>query len=225
MLAPNVLDGIGEGTESSEIYCWLRIRCKEYAMLHQNKGRIMKCMVLRPMWSSVLLSVLLVTSILVLLGAGPTSAAAEDGQPPPSVTSGEKPLEETSERGLKQAELDGIWRVLVVFFLLSAVIESALTPLFNWRLFLAWSLNKGVRTPITVLFAVIIVRGYGLDIFRDILQAVGESVGPCIGGQVLTALLLAGGSSGVNKLLQTWKVRLSDSEREVKATAAKGNKT
>lgn len=181
----------------------------------------MKCTVYRPIWSSVLLSVSLITFVLVLLGAGPTSAAAEEGQPPPSVTSGEKPFEETPERGLKQAELDGIWRVLVVFFLLSVVIESALTPLFNWRVFLAWSLNKGIRTPITVLFAVLIVRGYGLDIFRDILQAVGESVGPCIGGQVLTALLLAGGSSGVNKLMQTWQLRPSDAERE--ARAAKRN--
>lgn len=174
------------------------------------------------MLSPLLLGSLSAVILLGLMSTNPTFATAEV-RPAPAAVSAQNPGEQVPQdpEVPKQAELEGVWRVLVVFLILSAVIESALTPLFNWRQFTKYFLNKGLRIPITVLFAVLVVRGYGLDIFRDILAALGESVQPCLGGQVLTALLLAGGSSGVNKLLQTWKVRLSDEERSRRATEAK----
>jgi len=162
---------------------------------------------------SVAMAIGLVVSSVTLAG--------EEMKPENTVAPAENAPEQIPKDILKQAELEGVWRVLVVFLILSAVIESALTPLFNWRVFVKHFLDKGLRIPITVLFAILVVRGYDLDIFRDILVALGESAEPRIGGQVLTAFLLAGGSSGVNKLLQTWKVRLSDEERSTRATETK----
>mgnify|MGYP001614421878 CR=1 FL=1 len=168
---------------------------------------------------SLLVGGLSVAMVVGLIRTSPTFAAAAPAAP--AAASAENTAEQIPKDILKQAELEGVWRVLVVFLILSAVIESALTPLFNWRLFVRHFLNKGLRIPITVLFAILVVRGYDLDIFRDILVALGESAEPRIGGQVLTAFLLAGGSSGVNKLLQTWKIRLSDGERSERANEAK----
>jgi len=172
------------------------------------------------MVAPLLVGGLSVAIFLGLIKTKPTFGAAA-----PAAVPAAAPAENTAEQIpkdiLKQAELEGVWRVLVVFVILSAVIESALTPLFNWRQFVMRFDKKSLRTPITMVFAILIVRGYDLDIFRDILVAIGEPERTGIGGQILTAFLLAGGSSGVNKLLQTWKIRLSDEERSRRANEAK----
>lgn len=171
------------------------------------------------MRAPLLVGGLSVAVVLGLIKTSPTFGVAEESPAAPVVTLNESANEQLSNELdiLKPGELEKIWRVLAVFLILSAVIESALTPLFNWRVFLEHAHNKGLRTPITMVFAFLIVWGYGLDIIRDLLAALGQSVGPRISGQVLTAFLLAGGSSGVYQLLKKWHVRMSDKEREERA--------
>ena len=117
--------------------------------------------------------------------------------------------------------VDSVGRVLVVFLVLSVVFEVALTPLFNWRVFMARFEGKGYKTPITVALAFIVFWGYGLDIIKDLLVALGKPASQSIGGQILTALLIAGGSSGVYQIFTKLKIRMDSQEREKKTAEAR----
>jgi hypothetical protein len=117
--------------------------------------------------------------------------------------------------------MDSVARVLVVFLVLSIVFEVALTPLFNWRVFMARFEGKGYKTPITVALAFIVFWGYGLDIIKDLLVALGKPASQSIGGQILTALLIAGGSSGVYQIFTKLKIRMDSQEREKKTAEAR----
>ena len=68
--------------------------------------------------------------------------------------------------------LDKVGSVLLVFLVLSIVFESALTPVFNWRVFRKRFDGKGVKTPIVVILAFVVFWSYDLDIINDILVAV-----------------------------------------------------
>ena len=110
--------------------------------------------------------------------------------------------------------LDKVGQVLLVFLVLSVVFESALTPIFNWRYFLLNFENRGLKTPITVILALLVFWGYGLDIIRDLLNALGYNANKSFGGQLLTALLIAGGSSGVLGIFAKLGIREKPNERQ-----------
>ena len=117
--------------------------------------------------------------------------------------------------------MEAVWQVLVVFLVLSVVFEAALTPLFNWRVFMAHFDGRGFKTPITVVLAFVVFWGYGLDIIKDLLVALGKTAEVSVGGQVLTALLIAGGSSGVFQIFTKLHIRMEPEERKKKAEAAR----
>ena len=117
--------------------------------------------------------------------------------------------------------MEDVGKVLFVFLVLSVVFEVALTPIFNWRFFMAHLEGKGYKTPITVALAFIVFWGYGLDIIRDLLVALKRPAEVSIGGQILTALLIAGGSSGVFQIFTRLKIRMAPEERQAKAEDAR----
>lgn len=118
------------------------------------------------------------------------------------------------------ATLENVGRVLLVLFLvLSVVFEVALTPIFNWRYFLLHFESKGIKTPVTVILAFMVFWGYGLDIIKDVLVSLGYSASKTLGGQFLTALLIAGGSDGVLRIFTKLGIR-NPIERKEKAKEA-----
>lgn len=117
--------------------------------------------------------------------------------------------------------MDVVGRVLFVFLVLSVVFEVALTPIFNWRVFMAHFEGKGYKTPITVVLAFIVFWGYGLDIIGELLTALGKPTGRSVGGQILTALLIAGGSSGIFQIFTRLKIRMDPEERKKKTEEAR----
>ena len=133
-------------------------------------------------------------------GASPEQpAAAADGSKP----SADKPIAPPAA-----LNTDKIGQVLLVFLVLSIVFETALTPLFSWRFFLARFEGKGYKVPITVIFAFIVFWSYDLDIIRDLLVAMGhDKVSLTKGGQILTALLIAGGSDGIFRIFTKLGIR------------------
>ncbi len=88
--------------------------------------------------------------------------------------------------------------ILVLLFVLSVVFETALTAIFNWRVFARHFEGRGVKTPITVLLAPALLWGYDIDIFKHVIDAfAGEgasSSSSTFVGRVITALPVAGGS-------------------------------
>jgi hypothetical protein len=106
---------------------------------------------------------------------------------------------------------------LTMLFVLAVLLESALTVIFNWRLYLVIFNSRGVKTLIMLIFAWVAVDQLGIDIMADLL---GSYIEPGPESQPLTkfitALILAGGSAGVNNLMVTLGYRnASASERKV----------
>lgn len=104
--------------------------------------------------------------------------------------------------------------VLLVFLVLSLVFETAMTPIFNWRVFLRHFEGRGVKVPLTIGLAFLIFWGYDLDIVERLLTALGHEQSSNFGGRVLTALLIAGGSDGVFRVFARLGIRDPQDRRE-----------
>jgi len=112
-----------------------------------------------------------------------------------------------------------LYDVLFPYFVLAVVFEVALAPLFNWRIFLLHFEGKVYKTPITIVLAYVTFSAANLDIFGEILMALGHGYSPVIEngvpkevtstwwGQFLTAFLIAGGSSGINQIFSKIGIR------------------
>jgi hypothetical protein len=110
--------------------------------------------------------------------------------------------------------MEGIEEVVGQFLVLAVVFEVALHPLFNWDVWLKYIPNDGYyRPPVAFIIAFLVFGAYKVDIFSDLLKVMGRDVDLSFWGQVITTLLISGGSEGIRKILQQLKVRLPDSER------------
>jgi hypothetical protein len=114
---------------------------------------------------------------------------------------------------------------LLGYLILSVVLESALTVVFNWRLFIRHFEKRGWKTPVVISFAAFIVWNYDLDVMRDVLNALGMTdcqKGICSQwatstvGRVVTTFLLAGGSAAILRIFTYLGIR-SPLERKEKA--------
>ena len=104
------------------------------------------------------------------------------------------------------ASLEGVAVVLVYLAVFSIIFEIAVTPLFSWRIFVKYLGGQGWKFPIITGLAFAVFWGYNMDIVYALLEAMGmEGVEKGIGGQALTALLIAGGSKGVHQILDRIK--------------------
>lgn len=126
-----------------------------------------------------------------------------------------------------------IGEILVLLFVISIVFETALTPIFNWRVFAKFCEGKGVKTPITVAVAVALLWGYDIDIFKYVIDAFTTAEGTTgaaqeaagssstLIGRIMTGLLVAGGSGAVFNIFT--KLGLRDPRKLAeKAAQARG---
>jgi hypothetical protein len=94
------------------------------------------------------------------------------------------------------------FKALFVLFIIATILESGLAVIFNWRPFIQLFDARGVKTIVAVLFALFFVYMFGLDIVTRLVNVYSETDYPVnFPGTLITALVLAGGSSGVNNLL------------------------
>lgn len=96
------------------------------------------------------------------------------------------------------------FRILISAFVIAVLLESAFALVFNWRLFLEFFVGKAWRTPIMFGAALLVVRAFPqLDLIARLFAVYSGS--PAARGDwftaVLTAMILAGGSVGVNRIL------------------------
>jgi hypothetical protein len=112
-------------------------------------------------------------------------------------------------------KLAEVGNALLKYLVLAIIIESAMSTLFQWRWFQKASYRKGLKTPITVFVAFVVLSTYPtLDVLTDVLKVFGDkSLDVQDGGakewitRLLTALLLAGGSSSFVSLYQKLGLR------------------
>ena len=169
---------------------------------------------------ALLLTMTLIPVLVWSQESGAAAAAPEAEKP--IQAEGEDPKKEVGDaiQEKKEQNLTQVADVLFVFLVLSVVFEVALTPIFNWRIFLARFEGKGIKTPLTVIVALIIFWTYDLDILSDLLQALGKVAENSAGGQFITALLIAGGSDGIFRIFTRLGLR-DPEERQQKARAAR----
>lgn len=111
-------------------------------------------------------------------------------------------------------------RALTILFVTAVLIENALAVLFNWRVFLTYFSLRGVKTIVSVLVSLVVVLTFKIDVIAALLDAYSSSkVNSSLPSQVLTALILAGGSSGVNSLMSSLGYRNSSREEAVNPKA------
>lgn len=104
------------------------------------------------------------------------------------------------------ATLSKAFNILLSAFVLAILLESAFALLFNWRLFLEFFVGKAWRTPIMFLGALLVVRNFHMDLMAELFDAYRPSQSGDIAKSTwftsaLTAMILAGGSVGVNRIL------------------------
>ena len=120
---------------------------------------------------------------------------------------------------------EAIGNILALLFVISIVFETALTPIFNWRLFAKYCEGKGIKTPITFVAAVTLLWGYDIDIFKHVIDAFAgsgatESSSNFI-GRIMTGLLVAGGSGAIFNIFTKIGLRSPD-KLAAKAAQAQG---
>lgn len=93
-------------------------------------------------------------------------------------------------------------KALVELFVLAAILESGLAVIFNWRPFVIYFDGRGVKAVVSVTAAYVLMRAFDIDIIAQIARDY-SSTAPSEQefSQFVTALVVAGGSGGVNTLL------------------------
>jgi len=132
---------------------------------------------------------------------------------------------------------DKVYNILIPYFVLAVVFEIALAPLFNWRIFLLHFEGKGYKTPIAVVLAYFTFSAANLDIFGELLAALGHGYSPIIDsknvphpvtstwwGEFLTAFLIAGGSSGINQIFAKLGIRTPELNKQKAEDTRKAKK-
>ena len=96
------------------------------------------------------------------------------------------------------------FKSLFVLFVLALLLESGLAVLFRWRPFLVYFDGRGVKTVVSVVFALLFVWSFDTDIVTDLVNVYSQRATPFrhgFEGYVVTALIVAGGSAAVNNVL------------------------
>lgn len=143
-----------------------------------------------------------------LLGAGLLVVPAAAADPAPATTA-------DLAAALKGDALNAASMTLLTLLFLAVLLESALAILFNWRPFVETFNARATRPLVAFVVALITVLAYDYDAITALMGAVNNKTGLEVRlfGQILTAAILAGGSSGVNTVL------VSLGFREVKTPA------
>ena len=96
------------------------------------------------------------------------------------------------------------FKIVLQLFLVAVLLEQALSVIFNWRPFLQNFDARGVKTVVSVVVAWFVVTAFKLDFVKDLVNVYAQAqdrIASDFSSKMLTAMILAGGSSGVNNLL------------------------
>ncbi|TPK87353.1 hypothetical protein [Mesorhizobium sp. B2-4-17] len=100
---------------------------------------------------------------------------------------------------------------LVSLAVVVLVVESALATIFQWRLYRMLFNNRAMKTVVMVAVGLTVVLGFHYDIFARLIVLVTPNTSlETWSGKVstsLSSLIIAGGSAGVNTLLQRLGIR------------------
>lgn len=104
--------------------------------------------------------------------------------------------------GFSEEAYPEAFKALFLLFVLAIVLESALAILFNWRPFVETFNSRAVKPLVSLAFAVALVYMFKIDLVTSLAKLISPNV-PALDdtGQILTAMVIAGGSAAVNNLM------------------------
>ena len=107
------------------------------------------------------------------------------------------------------------FKALFALFIIAIITESGLALLFNWRPYLRRVDTKAANPLVALLFSLLLVWLFDLDIATSLMNTYsGTKLPSNLPGMVLTAMIIAGGSAGVNKVFQAFGFRAPASQQE-----------
>lgn len=148
--------------------------------------------------------------LLICLAAYPISAHSAEPVADTQATQTSAGQAGSNDRSLFVSDLDASASTLLKLFVLAALLESAMAIVFNWRPFLMLFDGRGMKTPCMLSMALLVVYWLNVDVVQTL---VAQYKFPPIHREdlwfanLLTAMVIAGGSAGVNKLLVTMGYR------------------
>lgn len=93
-------------------------------------------------------------------------------------------------------------RALTMMFVVAVLLESAFSLLFSWRVFLTYFSVSGLKTVVMLFISWVVVYSFELDILASLINVYSEKKWESLAvSKLITAMILAGGSSGVNRIL------------------------
>lgn len=97
---------------------------------------------------------------------------------------------------------------LLLVLVLALLLETGLSTLFNWRIFLRYFEERGLKVPIAVITAFLFVKQFDIDAIAEVLGAfAGKTYPHGVLGHILTAFIIAGGSSAIFTLFEKLGIR------------------
>ncbi len=113
------------------------------------------------------------------------------------------------------AHYDASFRALFALFILAVLVECGLALLFNWKPFVQAFDTRAVNALVAFAFSLLLVRLFDLDIATKLINTYsGSSLPGNWPGMLLTAMIIAGGSAGVNRLFRIFGFRAPGAEPE-----------
>jgi hypothetical protein len=109
-----------------------------------------------------------------------------------------------ADERLSPAVYSEMFKILFAVFVIAVILESALALIFNWRPFIRYFDGRGVRSVIALLVGVATASALHFDLVQRLYAAlypIKTGLGPL--GIVLTGMVFAGGSAGVNNILRS----------------------
>jgi hypothetical protein len=98
------------------------------------------------------------------------------------------------------------FKALFALLILAVLIESGLALIFHWKPFLIYFDSKTVNALVAFAFSLLLVYLFKLDIVTTLINIYSAPNLPQPAnwaGRILTAMIIAGGSAGVNRLFQS----------------------
>lgn len=106
-------------------------------------------------------------------------------------------------------------KALFILFVLAILVENGLALLFRWRPFLDYFDTRSVNPLVALGLSLLLVMYFNLDITTGLLNIyAGTNVGANGPGILLTAMIIAGGSAGVNRIFRALGFRPVSADSE-----------
>jgi hypothetical protein len=125
--------------------------------------------------------------------------------PTPKPDNGQARDDDRRNQDADESEYAAIFKSLFRVFVLAVLLESALALIFNWRPFIIYFDGRGVRTVISLALSWTVTWFLRLDLVEELYKAAHgpDQVYDLQGvGIFITALVVAGGSAGVNNIFR-----------------------